>query len=218
MGFSGQSVSTPGLCQALWVPSPQGPCFCAKASRQPLLCSQCFQSSGPAGHAFLWVHVVDGAGTCDLETPTPGDREAAHPSLWLRPEAPAPAPECGSHGLLGSRLDSGHHSPDAAVLFATAPPAITVGLLPFALQGSLSQSKPHLIADMVGIKPTAYFSSLGLFYLPSCLFRLTGPCCSFTFHSVSLEVALLCLDHVYSAIPLQGCCRVWSLSSAHASL
>ena len=132
MGFSGQSVSTPGPVPGLWVPNPRGPCFCTKASRQPLLCSQCFQSSGPAGHAFLWVHMVDGAGTCDLETPVPGDREAAHPSLWLRPEAPAPAPEWGSHGLLGSRLDSGHHSPDAAVPSATAPPAITAGLLPFA--------------------------------------------------------------------------------------
>lgn len=122
-----------GLCWTLRVPSPRGSWFCAKASRQPLRCSQCFQSSGPAGHAFLWVHVVDGGSTRDLETPVPGDREAAHPSLWLQPEAPAPAPDRGSHGLLGSRLDSGHRSPDTAVPFATAPPAITVGLFPLVL-------------------------------------------------------------------------------------
>lgn len=110
LGFSGQGVSTPVPVPGLVGPHrPWGPCSSTEASRRPLLLSQCLQSSGPTGHAFLWVHVVGGGGTRDLEIPVPGDREASHPSLWPRPEAPtpAPAPDWGSYGLLGSCSDAG---------------------------------------------------------------------------------------------------------------
>lgn len=170
LGFSGQGVSTPvpvpGLVGRHSPPAP--------ALRPPVgLCSSpsASKAQGPLGMPFFrstwWVEAAPvtwrspcwGTGRpCIL----PCGRSPKHLRLHL-PQigAPtaclalaqmrAPLPRRGGPVCYGP---SCHHCRPFS---------------PCALGVSLSQSKPHLIADMVGIKPTAYFSSLNLFSLLSFL-------------------------------------------------